>query len=148
MASLHFRPMRAIDLDAVSAIETDIYTHPWTRGNFSDSLAAGHSCWVVEDDGELAAYGVLMVGVGETHLLNISVARQARRRGLGTRLLAFFETRSREFGARAMLLEVRRSNGPARALYERAGFHELAIRRGYYPATEGREDAILMGKDL
>lgn len=144
----HYRPMRETDLDVVAAIETDVYTHPWTRGNFADSLVAGHSCWVVDCAGVIAAYGVLMVGVGESHLLNLSVARERQGRGLGGRLLEFFEGRSREYGAAAMLLEVRRSNEPARRLYARAGFHELAVRRNYYPALEGREDAILMGKDL
>lgn len=147
-ASEHYRPMREADLDRVAAIEKDLYTHPWTRGNFADSLVAGHSCWVVDSDVALIAYGVLMVGVGEAHLLNISVSRDAQGRGLGGRLLEFFEGRSREFGAHAMLLEVRRSNDPARRLYAKAGFHELAVRRNYYPATNGREDAILMGKDL
>lgn len=144
----HYRPMREADLDTVAAIERDVYTHPWTRGNFADSLGAGHSCWVVDRAGGISAYGVLMVGVGESHLLNLSVARDAQGQGLGGRLLEFFEGRSREFGAAAMLLEVRRSNEPARRLYLRAGFHELAVRRNYYPAHEGREDAILMGKDL
>jgi ribosomal-protein-alanine N-acetyltransferase len=146
--SEHYRPMREADLDRIAAIERDLYTHPWTRGNFADSLVAGHSCWVVDFDEVLIAYGVLMVGVGEAHLLNISVSREAQGRGLGGRLLEFFEGRSREFGAHAMLLEVRRSNDPARRLYMKAGFHELAVRRNYYPATTGREDAILMGKDL
>lgn len=143
-----YRPMREADLDIVAAIERDVYTHPWTRGNFADSLVAGHSCWVVDRAGSIAAYGVLMVGVGESHLLNLSVARECQGHGLGGRLLEFFEARSREFNAVAMLLEVRRSNEPARRLYVRAGFHELAVRRNYYPAHEGREDAILMGKDL
>lgn len=145
---VHFRPMREADLSVVAAIEADVYTHPWTRGNFADSLAAGHSCWVVEQDGDVIAYGVLLVGVEETHLLNVSVARAMQGHGVGGQLLEFFESRSREFGARAMLLEVRRSNAPARALYTRRGFHELAVRRDYYPAIGGREDAILMGKDL
>jgi len=144
----HYRPMRPEDLDAVAAVEQDIYTHPWTRGNFADSLVAGHCAWVVEAAGGLAAYGVVMVGAGEAHLLNISVALALQGRGLGRQLLAFFENRARELDCRTMLLEVRRSNARARELYSRAGFHELTVRRNYYPAEGGREDAILMGKDL
>ena len=146
--AFHYRPMRPEDLDAVAAVEREVYTHPWTRGNFADSLVAGHCAWVVEAGGGLAAYGVVMVGAGEAHLLNFSVARERQGRGLGRQLLAFFENRARELGCRTMLLEVRRSNDRARDLYVRAGFHELSVRRNYYPAEGGREDAILMGNDL
>ena len=144
----HYRPMRPEDLDAVAAVEQDIYTHPWTRGNFAASLVAGHCAWVVEAAEGLAAYGVVMVGAGEAHLLNFNIARALQGRGLGRQLLAFFENRARELECRTMLLEVRRSNARARELYSRAGFHELTVRRNYYPAEGGREDAILMGKDL
>jgi len=88
------------------------------------------------------------VGVDEAHLLNLSVSHTLQRQGLGRHLLAFFEARSREFGAHAMFLEVRVSNTPARSLYASAGYREVAVRRNYYPAAIGREDAILMGKDL
>lgn len=145
---LHYRPMRDADLDAVAQIEAQLHHTPWTRGNFADSLLAGHSCWVVEHEGELCAYGVLMMGVEEGHLLNITVAVPAQRRGIGRELLAFLEGRSRDFGARAMLLEVRPSNTAARALYRCAGYREHAVRRNYYPAPNGREDAILMIKSL
>ena len=143
-----FRPMRAIDLEGVAAIECHIYTHPWTIGNFRDSLDAGYSCWVLESDGALTGYGVLMMGIDEAHLLNLSIARARQREGLGGLLLDFYIGRARDMGARAMFLEVRPSNLAGRSLYRRAGFRELAMRRNYYPAVTGREDAILMGLDL
>ncbi|MCU0869045.1 MAG: ribosomal protein S18-alanine N-acetyltransferase [Burkholderiales bacterium] len=137
------------DVDRVMALETDLYSHPWTRGNFEDSLSAGYSAWIAERGSVLVGYGVMMMGVEEAHLLNLSVARHAQRQGLGRELLAFFVDRAREFAARAMFLEVRPSNAPGRALYAGSGFRELAVRRGYYPATGGgREDALLMGRDL
>ena len=142
------RPMRAADLDQVVAVERSIYSHPWSLGNFRDSLHAGYSCWVMEGRGELLGYGVLMIGVGEAHLLNLSIARTWQRRGLGTALLRHFIDLGARFGASRMLLEVRPSNAGARALYARAGFLELSVRRGYYPAEGGREDAILMGLDI
>jgi [ribosomal protein S18]-alanine N-acetyltransferase len=148
LADLHYRPMREPDLAAVATIEAEVYSHPWTLGNFRDSLTAGHACWVVERVDALCAYGVLMMGVDEAHLLNLSVAQALQRQGLGRHLLAFFEARAREFRARAMFLEVRVSNTPARSLYAGAGYREMAVRRNYYPAASGREDAILMGKDL
>ena len=146
--TVRYRPMRTEDLDVVAVIEKAIYTHPWTRGNFADSLTAGHSCWVVEAGGGIEAYGVLMAGAGEAHLLNISVASRSQGCGIGAQLLEFFMNRAREFDCATMLLEVRRSNERARRLYARSGFHEIAIRRNYYPALGGREDAVLMGKDL
>jgi ribosomal-protein-alanine N-acetyltransferase len=142
------RPMRPGDVDDVLAIERDIYSHPWTLGNFRDSLQAGYSCWVLECGCELVGYGVVMMGVQEAHLLNLSVRREWQRRGLGRRLLEHFLQLAREAGARRMFLEVRPSNAAARALYAARGFQEVTVRRGYYPATEGREDAILMGLDL
>lgn len=142
------RPMRSADLDHVGAVERTIYSHPWTLGNFRDSLHAGYSCWVMEVCGELAGYGVLMIGVGEAHLLNLSIAPAWQRRGMGRALLDHFIELAGRFGATRMLLEVRPSNTAARALYQRAGFLELSVRRGYYPAEGGREDAILMGIDV
>jgi ribosomal-protein-alanine N-acetyltransferase len=142
------RPMRPADLERVLAIETDIYTHPWTPGNFRDSLHAGYSCWTMECDGRLVGYGVLMAGVREAHLLNLSVARHCQRRGFGRRLLHHFIDLARGYEALRMFLEVRPSNVAARALYAGSGFRELHVRRGYYPAGESREDAILMGLDL
>jgi ribosomal-protein-alanine N-acetyltransferase len=96
----------------------------------------------------LIGYGVLMIGVGEAHLLNLSVARPWQRRGLGRALLDHFVELAGRFGATRLLLEVRPSNVAARALYAQAGFLELSVRRGYYPAEGGREDAILMGMDV
>lgn len=139
-----FRPMQAADLPMVMAVEREIYAFPWTEGNFQDALLAGYSCWIMEMDRQLAGYGVLMVGVEECHLLNISVAAGWQRQGLGARLLSYLGGVARSLGAQRMLLEVRPSNVPARALYEGAGFVLLAQRRGYYPAPGGREDALVM----
>ena len=142
------RPMRLADVHGVLVIEQDIYVHPWTLGNFRDSLQAGYSCWVMECEGPLVGYGVLMAGVQEAHLLNLSVARGWQRRGFGGRLLHHFIDLARGYEAQRMFLEVRPSNRAARALYADNGFRQLYVRRGYYPADDGREDAILMGLDL
>jgi ribosomal-protein-alanine N-acetyltransferase len=144
-----FRPMRTSDADAVLAIERTIYTHPWSLGNFLDSLQAGYSCWIMECAGCLVGYGVVMPGVKEAHLLNVSIAQPWQRRGLGRQLLAYFIRVARGWDAERMLLEVRPSNAAARALYEDAGFREIAVRREYYPVDDkGREDALLMALDL
>jgi ribosomal-protein-alanine N-acetyltransferase len=97
---------------------------------------------------EVIGYGVLMIGVAEAHLLNLSIARRWQRQGLGRELLRHFIALARQFEARTLFLEVRPSNVSARGLYVEAGFRELSRRRAYYPAHGGREDAILMGMDL
>ncbi|HQR51713.1 MAG TPA: ribosomal protein S18-alanine N-acetyltransferase [Burkholderiales bacterium] len=143
-----FRLMRTSDLDRVIAIEERVYTHPWTRGNFADSLRAGYGCWTLECDGVVQGYGVLMTGVDEAHLLNLTIAAETQGRGYGRRLLAHFLGLARDLGARSIYLEVRPSNVIARDLYRRDGFREVGIRRGYYPALAGREDAIVMERRL
>jgi ribosomal-protein-alanine N-acetyltransferase len=143
-----YRRMTGADLDAVAAIERAAYPFPWTRGNFSDSLDAGYHCWVVECAGEIAGYAVLMAGGGEAHLLNLTVAVPWQRRGLGRDILGFALRLARHYAARRVLLEVRPSNAAGRALYAAAGFVEIGVRRGYYPAGEGAEDAVVMALDL
>jgi len=140
----NYRRMTARDLDAVVAIERAIYPHPWTRGNFSDSLDAGYHCRVVECGGAIIGYSVAMIAAGEAHLLNLSIAAEWQRRGLGTELLRFIIRLARDYAADKIYLEVRPSNLAARALYGRAGFAEIAVRRDYYPADAGREDAVVM----
>lgn len=143
-----FRPMTTVDLDAVEIIERSVYTHPWTRGNFADSLAAGYHCGIMEFDGIVAGYCVLMIAAGEAHLLNLSIALPLQRRGLGSALLRLAIGRAQECGAKTIYLEVRVSNHGARALYAGHGFAEIGVRRGYYPADAVREDAVTMEKKL
>jgi [ribosomal protein S18]-alanine N-acetyltransferase len=139
-----YRHMTAADLDAVVAIEKTIYPHPWTRGNFSDSLAAGYHCWIAECGGEIVGYAVVMTAPGEAHLLNLSVAASWQRLGIGREILNFAIRLSRDDGAGKILLEVRPSNEAALVLYASSGFTEIARRRGYYPAGDAREDAVVL----
>jgi len=139
------RPMRASDIDRIMEIEPVIYTHPWTRGNFEDSMRVGYSCWVIDSGGVVTGYGVLMIGVREAHLLNLSIAPEWQRRGLGRTLLEHFVHIGHDSDAQQMFLEVRPSNTSARRMYADYGFRDISVRRGYYPAAGGREDAILMG---
>jgi ribosomal-protein-alanine N-acetyltransferase len=140
-----YTPMVEADLPEVVAIEADIYPFPWTRGNFLDSIRAGYSVWVLRDrTGALTAYSVMTLMIDEAHLLNLSVARRCQRAGLGWRTLEWMAEVARGYGARTMLLEVRPSNASAVRMYERYGFEKIGVRRGYYPAQTGREDAIVM----
>ncbi len=141
-------PMTEHDLDEVLAIEKSVYSHPWTRGNFADSLHMQYQCRTWRLGGELVGYFVLMVAVGEAHLLNLSIAAAWQRKGQGGALLIEALRVAREHGARHLFLEVRPSNAAALALYERFGFRRIAVRRGYYPAHDGREDALVLSHPL
>lgn len=148
LATLAFRPMQIADVDAIMAIEPTIFPYPWSRGNFTDSLNSGYSCWVVKHDGTIVGYAVLMMVLDEAHILNISIAKPYQGRGFGRDLLMHMIDIARQRNALNMFLEVRPSNHSAIGLYESIGFNEMAIRRKYYPAPNGREDAVLMGLAL
>ena len=142
------RPMEASDLDGVMSIETVVYPYPWSHGNFADSLKAGYSAWVCHEGLDLAGYAVFMVALDEAHLLNISVAAARQGQGIGARLLRWVMDRASRAGARRLLLEVRPSNAPALRLYEHFGFVRIGVRRGYYPAPQGREDALVLAREI
>ena len=137
-------PMGERDLEEVIAIERAIYSHPWTRGNFSDSLRAGYECRTWRLEGELIGYFILLLAAGEAHLLNLSIAARHQRSGHGRALLREAVEFARRRGARNLFLEVRPSNLAAQALYTRFGFRHIGVRRGYYPAHSGREDALVL----
>ena len=140
--------MGASDLDEVIALERAVYSHPWTRGNFVDSLNAGYCCRTYRIGGELAGYFILIVAVGEAHLLNLSVAAARQRQGAGSLLLGEAMRLAREKNAQHLFLEVRPSNAAGLALYSAFGFRRIAERRGYYPAHDGRENALVLTLDL
>ena len=140
--------MAVDDFDAVQSIELSTYPFPWTRGNFIDSLVAGYLAEVLQVETVIVAYFVAMAGVDELHLLNITVAPAHQGQGLGAALLDRVQDQARARGLGRLLLEVRHSNQRARALYQRRGFAEVGLRRGYYPAPQGREDAVVMGLQL
>ena len=145
---LRYRAMTADDLDAVAVAERRIYAFPWTRGNFADSLAAGHDAWLAQEHGQMTGYAVMMQVLDEAHLLNITVLPELQRGGRGSALLLYLFDQARAQAVTRMLLEVRPGNLGGQALYRRHGFAEIGRRRDYYPAHEGREDAIVMARDL
>lgn len=144
----HLRPMAEADLPRIHRIELASYEYPWSLGNFSDSLNAGYSMWVREAEGEIIGYYALMTAAGEAHLLNLTIAPIWRRHGLGRDLLEHSQACACDHRAGSLFLEVRISNAIAIALYRSSGFVDLAVRRGYYPARTGREDALIMKKEL
>ena len=143
--SFDYAPMTPADLDEVVALEHSVYPHPWSRGNFADSLDAGYHAWVLREASELAGYFLVMAAVDEAHLLNVSVAASYQGKGLGRYLLDKVAACARGLGAESVLLEVRPSNLRALHVYQRYGFVDIGRRKAYYPAHNGqREDAIVM----
>jgi len=141
-------PMREGDLRAVLEIEEGIYEFPWTLGNFRDSLRAGYACLVMREGKNLIGYAVLMLAAGEAHLLNLSIAVHWQRRGHGRGLLDNVVQVVREHKAKILFLEVRPTNEVGQRLYTGYGFRQIGVRRGYYPARKGREDALVLALDL
>lgn len=141
-------PMNQNDLDAVAELEKSVQAFPWSRGNFADSLTAGHGVWVCRIGGDLVGFSVVMVVVDEAHLLNVAVAKRYQGKGYGARLLQHVMEQSRLHGAVKLLLEVRPSNDRAVELYRLFGFRQIGVRRGYYPAAIGREDALVFEREL
>jgi ribosomal-protein-alanine N-acetyltransferase len=142
------RVMQSGDLDAVIAIETAAYEFPWTLGIFRDCLRAGYECWVLHRREEIIGYGVLSVGAGEAHLLNACIAPAHQGCGHGRHLVKRMIELARWHRVQRIFLEVRPSNRAAIALYPTLGFNEIAMRPNYYPAQNGREDALVMAMEL
>lgn len=138
------RPMRDNDLDVILAIELEAYPYPWSRGIFGDCLRVGYSCWVMEVGETIVGYGVLTAGAGEAHVLNLCIGAEHRGNGYGARLLRRLIDLARWHEAGSIFLEVRPSNQPAFKLYEKFGFAVVGRRPNYYPAEQGREDALVM----
>jgi ribosomal-protein-alanine N-acetyltransferase len=142
------RPMRDTDVAAVAELERSSYLFPWTEGIFRDCVRVGYECRVLDAGGQIVGYGVLSVGAGEAHILNLCIAGEYRCRGLGRHMLTHLIGRARECGVREAFLEVRPSNTNAIRLYQSLGFEQIGIRRGYYQASVGREDAVVLKLDL
>ena len=147
-AAVNIRPMHELDIPMVGAIERAGYQFPWSEGIFRDCLRVGYVCRVVEADGDMAGYGIMSVGAGEAHVLNVCIRDEYRCRGLARRVLLYLLDRARVAGMYEAFLEVRPSNTAAARLYHSLGFEQVGIRRGYYQAAVGREDAAVLRRIL
>ena len=163
IAELSFLAMQSADLDAVLEIEALSHIHPWTKGNFTDSLAAGHWAYCIRpqvdqaikgsylDPAILWAYCILFPAVDELHLLNITVSPKLRQLGLASRMMAAIEGVAAQQNMPRIILEVRPSNTAAVALYKKLGYEQIGVRKNYYPADPQlgtREDALVMAKSI
>tara|TARA_R110002073_G_scaffold18299_2_gene67885 strand:+ start:2294 stop:2755 length:462 start_codon:yes stop_codon:yes gene_type:complete len=138
------RNMRPSDLNQVVCIEREIFLFPWSLGNFADSIETGYFCQVLEQSDTLFGYGVMITGPDEAHILTIGIAANWQKKGWGSKLLQHFIQLAKQQNKKTILLDVRESNLGATNLYKQTGFKQIAIRKDYYPAMCGREDAIVM----
>jgi len=141
---VHIRPMMELDLAEVAVIEQKSYAFPWSENIFRDCLRVGYTCRALDLAGQIIGYGVMSLGAGEAHILNVCVREEFRTVGFGRRLLEHLMERAAAGGVNEAFLEVRPSNLAAIRLYQRLGFEQIGIRRGYYQAPDGREDAIVL----
>ena len=151
-ATYLLRPMREIDLADVMRVERAAYDYPWTEGVFRDCLRVGYCCWLLlrryGEETMLIGHGIASVAAMESHLLNLCIAPDVQRRGLGHALLLHMLRTVQRHGALETFLEVRPSNQKARNLYARVGFKQVGMRKAYYPGPSAREDALVLSVQL
>jgi len=146
--SSEVRRMQLADLPDVLRNERLGYTYPWTEGIFRDCLRNGQECWLLMSSGRNVGHGILSVAAGESHLLNVCVRPDFQGHGFGRILVEHVLARARVGEASTIFLEVRPSNVAACELYDKLGFNEVGIRENYYPSKVGREDALVLAKEL
>ena len=142
------RPMHELDVPVVVAIERAAYQFPWSDGIFRDCLRVGYICRLVEVGSDIAGYGIMSIGAGEAHILNVCMRDDYRGRGLARKVLLYLIDCARTAWMYEAFLEVRPSNTAAARLYHSLGFEQVGVRRGYYQATNGREDAAVLRRLL
>jgi [ribosomal protein S18]-alanine N-acetyltransferase len=140
--------MHELDVPVIAAIERAAYQFPWSEGIFRDCLRVGYVCRVIDIDGDLGGYGIMSLGAAEAHILNVCIRDAYRSRGCARKILSYLLERARGAGMREAFLEVRPSNVAAARLYHSLGFEQVGVRRGYYQATVGREDAAVLRRVL
>lgn len=136
------------DVALVAAVERASYQFPWSEGVFRDCVRVGYLCRVVESRGEVAGYGIMSFGAGEAHVLNICIRSDLRGLGVGRKLMDYLLDRAREEYMQEVFLEVRPSNTTAIHMYETLGFERIGLRKSYYQASNGREDALVYKLEL
>ena len=142
---MQFSNFKESDLSAIELIENEAQAYPWTRGNFLDSIKSSYTCLLMKLNEEIVGFTVMMFVLDECHLLNISIKKSMQKKGYGSHFLKEVIRRARLAHLKTIYLEVRISNHAAINLYDKHGFNEMSIRKDYYRAKEGREDAVLMG---
>ena len=142
------RPFTSADLGSVIAIEKACTDFPWSDGQFRSSLAAEDICRALEEDGKVIGFSIFSLVLDEATLLNIAVLPACQGRGYGRKLLQHGLREVTDRGAIRCFLEVREFNLTAQSLYRSMGFETVGKRKAYYPAHGGREDGLVMCRQL
>jgi ribosomal-protein-alanine N-acetyltransferase len=145
---LAFRPMVLEDIETVMRLEQAVYEFPWTERIFKDCIRVGYDCWLALLEKEIIAHAVISVAATESHMLNLSVSTKHQGKGIGKQFIQFLLDIAGKKSAEIMMLEVRPSNVQAINCYYSAGFNEIGCRKDYYPAPNGKEDALLFAKQI
>lgn len=148
VAELHFAPMSVRHVALVGTMERRNYEFSWTDGIFRDCLKAGYTCQRVLLGDELIGYGIMQTAAEEAHILNLCIDEPFQRQGFARLLLEHLIELAGLQRAKIVFLEVRPSNPRAITLYQRSGFNEIGLRKNYYDAANGREDALVMARNL
>lgn len=152
IGQLELIPLELKNLDEIAQLESTSSLHPWSRENFRSSLSSSHRCIGLrktgpENSAPLIAHVFISLAADQAELLLITVAKAYQGCGIGTLLLTTI-TEQLTGHAAELFLEVRPSNTAAIGLYESLGFNQIGVRKGYYPAPRGREDAWVYGASL
>jgi ribosomal-protein-alanine N-acetyltransferase len=145
---LEFRPMSPADVEEVMRLETSVYQFPWTERIFRDCIRVGYDCWLALQADIIVAHAVVSIAAGEGHILNLAVTGEYQGKGIGKQFIQFLLGIAASKQAEIMMLEVRPSNVRAINCYNSAGFNEIGCRKDYYPAPDGKEDALLFAKQI
>lgn len=147
-SELSFVPMRVPHVALVGTMERRNYEFSWNDGIFRDCVKAGYICELVQLDGEVIGYGIMQIGADEAHILNLCIDQPFQRQGFARVLLEHLIEQAGVHRAHIVFLEVRPSNPRAVELYQRSGFNEIGLRKGYYDSNQGREDALVMARSI
>ena len=131
-----YRYMRKSDIEIILDIERSSNSYPWTKKNFLDCLEKNYYCLVQEIQNEVSGFAIQSIAIDESHLLNIGVKKNYRRKGFGEEILNQIILSSKVMGCKKIFLEVRISNIRAIKLYEKKGFRNIDIRKNYYKLRE------------
>lgn len=145
---VHVRTISRSDIEQVLEIERAAYDFPWSANVFAECLKAGYVCRACFNDNTMVGYGIMSMGGGECHIMNLCVHPLRHGNGYGSLLMSDLLKIAGRSNAHMAFLEVRTSNRRAHALYQYLGFNEIGVRKNYYPARRGREDAYVLAKML
>ena len=152
MAEYELLPMRERHVPRIAELEAETFSAPWDEASIRAELENPLALWLVAverktgPDEDVLGYAGSQTVFEDADILNVCVAPEARRRGIAEALMTELERRLIPRGAERITLEVRASNVPAIRLYQKLGYAQVGVRRGYY--EKPREDALILQKEL